>query len=132
MRKEQRRRINEAIERKLTPEQKLAIHRGHVPSLPQAMIFIMLTLTIIVLAVIPIFTSYGLSEAFGENEWENFIIKGIERARNETSVGIFPWLGIIVLVVFLGVWGVKTIIWGKRDIELKREILARLKAEGNK
>lgn len=132
MRRDERRKINEAIERKLTPEQKLAIHRHHIPSLFHTLIFIGLTISVILLAIIVIFNHYGLEEAFGENEWGNFSEKGAKRAVNETSVGIFPWLGVFVIVAFLSLWGVQTIIWGKRDIELKREILARFKAGGNK
>lgn len=125
--RERSKKIDEAIERGLTPEQKLAIHRNHSPSIFPAVILIVLITLIIALVAFSISTGYGLREAFGENEWENLVDKGLENAN--VSLNFLGWIPIIFVGGLLALFVLSLFVWGRRDTKLKREILARLEAE---
>ena len=128
--RERGKKIDEAIERGLTPEQKLAIHRNHVPSIFPSIIFVALITVTIALVALSISTSYGLRTAFGENEWENFVDKGLENAN--VSLNFLGWIPTIFVAGFIALFVILVFVWSWRGAKLEREILARLEARGKK
>lgn len=130
--KEKRRQIDEAIDKQLTPELKLLqLENGRKPMIN---LFITILGGILVIMIILVTVagiggiSLTLKNYYGENQWKEM------REGNyvyDEMAPLFWGLGgfIIFFVVIFGYNGWR---YDKKEAQLKREILARLKAEGKK
>lgn len=126
--REQGKKIDEAVERGLTPEQKLAINRTQTPSIIFPVFFIILVTVVFALVIISISTRYALEEAFGENEWDNFSENGWKHAKSEINIDVFTWFPVLVAVLLIGLYFFEFFVWARRSNKFRREILARLEA----
>ena len=133
--KAQRRKINEAINKQLTPEQKLALLRNREPFIVRflPMIIILLILTVLLVAALAISgLGYGLKYHFGENVWENMMEAGrVEFGSSSGNPHLAVW-ALVGLAFFLLAIGLYDAFQGdKEETRLKREILGRIKAGRN-
>ena len=127
--KEQRKKIDEAIKKSFTPEQRLTIHRSDMPPVAATLLTIVGIIIVSIMFASITFQSYALREAFGDNVWENFDERGFERAMEETAIGILPWMVIIGTFILLGICGVGFWFWAIRERKLEREVWARIEKE---
>lgn len=131
--KERRRKINEAIERGLTAEQKLVLLESRQPAILRnlpilvLMVFGMCAL-VFVWAIVDI--GYGLRYHFGENAWENMVEAGrVEFGSGGGNPHIALWM-LAGLAVFFLISSLYDMMREEKTVtKLKREILARLDAK---
>lgn len=120
--RERRRKIREAIDRKLTTEHKLAIARSTFPNyfyLILSIFFLTVGLALATAHRVSVI-SLGFENYFGENQWENIQNIGEERTGSvERSVYVIT----IGAIGMMGLWLVEIFHSGRKIERLEREIL---------
>jgi len=126
--------INEAIEKQLTPELKLAILRSKQDSIIRwywktKLVLICAVFAVLMLVLVLAFCtmSSGLKQYFGENVWENIIESG------SAQLGELPNLISIATIAIAAIACAITIYFiakfshdARKETRLKKEVLERL------
>jgi hypothetical protein len=117
--KAKRKRINEAIDRQLTPETKLAIARAKDHSFP--VLAVVGLMVAIAASVVIVNMGAGFKEYFGENTWENIMKVGYEEAGTSMRIAVYLVMGLVIFTLVM--WCIELWRDGKKIQQLKREIL---------